>query len=684
MICSEPVGPAIIDEFPRKVREIEHQWIPMSDGMRLSARIWLPEDAETSPVPAILEYIPYRKRDGTRGWDDPRHAYWAGHGYAAIRLDIRGTGESEGLIADEYALQEQDDAVEAIAWIAEQPWCTGAVGMTGISWGGFNSLQVAARRPPALKAIITHCSTDDRYADDVHFMGGCLLLDNFFWGSAFHIISAKQPDPAIVGEGWRDEWRKRLENAEPAVTKFWMRHQRRDDYWKHGSVCEDYGDIACAVYAVGGWNDGYSNAVPRMLQNLSCPRKGLVGPWGHKYPQDAIPAPSIGFLQESLRWWDHWLKNEANGIMDEPMYRVWLGEPAAPEACQASVPGRWVTEPAWPSSNIEPQVLALNADGLAAEAGPETVLEHGSPQTVGLTAGVWCPYGLGGSSPDLPIDQREDDARSLCFDSPILEEAVEVLGAPIVRLKLAIDRPQGFVAVRLNDIHPDGSVQRVTFGLLNLTHRTGHEAPQPMTPGAFEEVTVKLNDLAHAFRPGHRIRIAVSTTYWPMVWPSSEPVTLRLAAGVSTLELPVRVPRAEDGSVPDFPAPEMAPPAEYRMAKDAVGTRKVERDLASGVQTTRVVEDGGEFRIVAADVDGADGMTWEGSICEGDPLSAEVTYRWHSRRRRDAGYDVAMTSKMTIRATAENFLIAADLEAYEGDKRVFARRWDEEIPRDNI
>jgi predicted acyl esterase len=193
----ETGGPTVVTEFPHAVREIEHLWIPLSDGTRLSARVWLPKGAEADPVPAILEYIPYRKRDGTRPGDDPRHRWWAGHGYASVRLDIRGTGESEGLITDEYARQEQDDAVEAIAWLAAQPWCSGAVGMTGISWGGFNSLQVAARRPPALKAIITHCSTDDRYADDVHHMGGCLLTDGFFWGSAFYHFMTRPPDPAI-------------------------------------------------------------------------------------------------------------------------------------------------------------------------------------------------------------------------------------------------------------------------------------------------------------------------------------------------------------------------------------------------------------------------------------------------------------------------------------------------------
>ena len=685
MICAEPNEPAIITEFPRKIREIEHVWIPMSDGVRLSARIWLPEDAESSPVPAILEYIPYRKRDGTRGWDDPRHAYWAGHGYASIRLDIRGTGESEGLIADEYALQEQDDAVEAIAWIAEQPWSTGAVGMTGISWGGFNSLQVAARRPPALKAIITHCSTDDRYADDVHFMGGCLLLDNFFWGSAFHIISSKQPDAAIVGDGWRDEWQKRLENAEPALTSLWMRHQRRDAYWKHGSVCENYDDITCAVYAVGGWNDGYSNAVPRMLANLTCPRKGLIGPWGHKYPQDAIPAPSIGFLQDSLRWWDHWLKDQDTGIMGEPMYRVWMGDPATPEASQAAVPGRWVTEPTWPSRHIETQILTLNGDGLAVDAGPETVLENNSPQTLGVAAGVWCPYGLGGSSPDLPIDQREDDVRSLCFDGAQLDDAVEVMGAPVVRLKLAIDRPQGFVAVRLNDVHPGGVVQRVTFGLLNLSHRHSHEHPEAMTPGTFEEIEVRLNDLAHVFRPGHRVRIAISTTYWPMVWPSAEPVTLSVTAGASTLHLPVRPLRGDDKDVTAFPTPQMAPLVETDVIEPGVGTRKVERDIASGEQLVRVVEDGGTWYLVPADVTCADGVTWEARVHDDDPLSATATYRWHNRRRReDDDYDVESRSKMTVRATPESFLIEADLDAFDGKQRIFSRRWDEIIPRDNI
>ena len=189
----------------------EHVWITLSDGCRLGARLWLPETALQSPVPAVLEYIPYRKRDGTRARDDPMHGYFAQNGYAAVRVDMRGSGESDGQLADEYLKQEQDDALEVIAWIASQPWCTGAVGLQGKSWGGFNALQIAARRPPALKAIITTFSTDNRYTDDIHYMGGCLLNDNLWWGSIMLAYQSRPLDPEIVGPDWRERWLERLE-----------------------------------------------------------------------------------------------------------------------------------------------------------------------------------------------------------------------------------------------------------------------------------------------------------------------------------------------------------------------------------------------------------------------------------------------------------------------------------------
>ena len=688
-------GAGVVSRFPHELEEIEHVWIPMADGVRLSARIWRPADGP--PVPAILEYIPYRKRDGTRLRDDERFRYWAGHGYACIRLDIRGTGESEGLIDDEYALREQDDAVEAIAWIAAQPWCSGKVGMTGISWGGFNALQVAARRPPALAAIVTHCSTDDRYADDVHFMGGCLLLDNFFWGSAFFMFMARPPDPDIQGPRWREQWLARLENQQPVAATVWQRHQRRDGYWKHGSVCEDYGAIEAAVYAVGGWADGYSNAVPRMLAGLSCPRKGLVGPWGHKYPHDAIPGPSIGFLQHALQWWDRWLKDEENGIMAQPAYRVWLEEPQRPAASLAQSRGRWVEEAAWPSPNVATRLFHLNADGLGEAPRPGGVLVHRSPETVGQAGGVWCPYGLGGTSPDLAIDQRGDDAGSLTFDSEPLAERLEILGAPAVRLALAIDKPQGMVAVRLNDVAPDGTSWRVSYGLLNLSHRHGHERVAAMVPGREEEIVVRLNDCAHAFPAGHRIRVAISTSYFPVAWPAPEAFHIHLRAGGGRLELPQRTARREDARVAAFPPPQKAfVPEEATVLVPGRESRHIEHDVASGAWVTRLLEDAGSWRLEAIDLECADGGDAEFRIVEGDPCSARGRWRWWSRRRR-GDWAVEVKAQMTVSVSKEAFHIASDLEAFEGGGAsgaapasgqrptcVFARSWNHDVPRDHL
>src|SRR6516162_3364185 len=330
----------------------------------LAARIWLPDDAEQNPVPAILEYLPYRKRDGTYERDALTHPYLAGHGYASVRVDIRGSGESTGLLFDEYASQEQDDGVELIAWLSAQPWCSGAVGMIGISWGGFNSLQIAARRPPALKAIITVASTDDRYNDDVHYMGGCLLTDNLRWGSTLFAYLVRPPDPALVGTRWRSMWLQRL-SALRLVQAEWLRHQRRDAFWRHGSVCENYADIQCAVYAVGGWIDGYTNSIPRLLQHLSAPKKGLIGPWAHYYPMIGIPGPQIGFLQEALRWWNKWLNGIENGIMDEPMLRAWMQDSYRPAPLHHEIAGRWIAEAAWPPPGCSPHRFWLTEGGLA-------------------------------------------------------------------------------------------------------------------------------------------------------------------------------------------------------------------------------------------------------------------------------------------------------------------------------
>ena len=280
----------------RTIRDVPTLWIPLREGRRLAARCWLPLDAEAHPVPAILESIPYRRRDGTNADDFLTHPWWAERGYAAIRLDIAGSGDSDGVLQDEYLPSEQADVCAAIGWIAEQPWCTGAVGMVGISWGGFAALQVAACRPPALKAIIPCCATDDRYHDDVHYMGGCLLNDALSWGGGIFYHVARWPDPSVVGDGsWRAMWLQRLQQTGCPVIE-WTRHQRRDGFWRHGSVRENYAAIAVPTFVVGGWTDGYSNALLRLMQHLpdSTPKRAMIGPWTHVYPHFGTPGPPLG------------------------------------------------------------------------------------------------------------------------------------------------------------------------------------------------------------------------------------------------------------------------------------------------------------------------------------------------------------------------------------------------------
>jgi putative CocE/NonD family hydrolase len=535
-----PAWPGLAVTDPAPVRDVENVFIPVAGGIRLAARLWLPEGAERRPVPAILEYISYRKRDFTRRGDALMHPYFAARGYASLRIDLQGSGDSDGLMHDEYLQQEQDDAVEAIAWIAGQPWCTGKVGMLGGSWGGFNSLQVAARRPPALAAIITVVSTDDRYADDMHFMGGSLLTDTMSWGTQFFAQTGRPPDPAVVGDRWWAMWQDRLQAMAPMVAT-WLQHQRRDAFWKHGSVCEDWDAIRCPVYAIGGWADGYSNAVFRLLAGLRVPRKGLVGPWGHGRPHFALPGPRIGYLQECLRWWDHWLRGRPTGIMDEPMLRVWMQESVPPRAFYEERPGRWVSEAGWPSPRLAPRRYCLGQGRLGAGAGPGW-LAVSSPQAVGVAGGEWCPFGLGGVGAEMPLDQRLDDGGSLVFDSEPLAEPLEILGAPVVELQAAADRPVAVLTARLSDVAPGGAATRVTFGVLNLTHRDGHEAPVPLEPGRAYPIRLALNDIAHAFPAGHRIRLALSTAYWPMVWPAPEPVTVTVTMAGSALTLPIRPP----------------------------------------------------------------------------------------------------------------------------------------------
>ena len=672
----------IINEFPNSVTEVEFEWIPLSDGTRLACRYWRPDDAVDNPVPAILEYIPYCTRDGTAARDEAMHPYFAGHGYAAVRVDIRGSGESEGVLLDEYLQLEQDDALEVIAWIAAQPWCDGNVGMMGKSWGGFNGLQVAARRPSALKCIITVFSTDDRYADDVHYIGGCMAIQNPEWAFVMFPALARPPDPALVGDGWREMWQRRLDVNEPWIIP-WTEHQRRDGYWKHGSVCEDFSQIEIPVYAIGGWADPYSNPIPRLLAGLDSPRKGLIGPWGHQYMHQAFPGPRMGFMDEALRWWDHWLKGEDSGLMDEPAYRVWVQDSVRPSTCHIERPGHWATESAWPSSNINEVSLYLNSGTLGQAPEAEDRLSICSPQTTGQCTPFLGSSGAGG--PEDPPDQRPDDAMSACFDGATLEDALSILGAPAITLDLASDQENAFVCVRLNEVLANGESLQVSYGILNLTHRNSHETPEPLEPGQRYTVQVQLNDIAHTFAPGSKIRIAISTAFWPVVWPSPRAATLSIFTGHSMLSLPVRQPRKSDAE-----ARPLAPPRQSRVHPTSIVTEPepgfvgTKLNLQTGIQSFIFQSDSGTIQYDRHGWKTRVKTDYRYHIHPDDPTSACVDLSATEAYGRDGQLDARIEARQKMTCDETHFIIEAALEVFDGDTQVHSRQWEKRIARDGV
>lgn len=658
------------------IREIKHLEIAMDDGVRLAARIWLPEGANGAPVPAILEYIPYRKNDKTLSRDWARAPYIASRDYAYVRVDLRGTGESEGVMLDEYTPRELHDGCDVIAWIASQPWCDGNVGMVGISWGGFNGLQIAAMRPAALKAVVSICSTDDRYADDIHYMGGTMLGDHLSWSSVMFGINSLPPDPYHVGERWRGMWIDRLERS-GLWLKNWLGHQWRDDFWKHGSICEDHSRVEVPVYAVSGWADGYCRTVFRLLERLDSPCKGLVGPWAHRYPHQGVPGPAIDWLGEEVRWWDHWLKGVDTGIMDEPALRVFMQDHAPPRGHYAERPGRWIDEAGWPSTNVKRVSFSLGGDGrlsLGTSRCGEPV-RISSPLWVGLCAGKWCSYGHPG---DQPVDQRRDDAGSAVFETAPLDAPVEILGDASLVLQFKVDRPVAMAAARLVDVAPNGEATRVSYGVLNLTHRDGHERPSALSPGDVYHAEIPFKHVAQTFRKGHRIRLSLSTVYFPISWPSPTPVEMTIYPSDCSLTLPIR--DVVDGEAPSFDPPRAGPPMNANIHKPPAYEWRVEEDRATGRMTIRVQEHEGEMTI-------PDNGLWIAGVgretYEFDPAdvgSVVARLDWTHEMRRDA-WHVRTVSETRFSSDAESFYIDATLRAWESDELIHEQQWSERIAR---
>jgi putative CocE/NonD family hydrolase len=654
------------------VEVIDNEWITLKDGTRLSARLWLPADARKTPIPVVWEYIPYRKRDFTRTYDDLWGHELAQYGVAYARVDARGSGDSEGVLVDEYLDQELNDGVEVIAWLARQPWSNGNVGMRGISWGGINTLQIAALSPPELKAIMPMCCTDTRYTDDAHYIGGSLGLTNLQWGASFKGVMVMPPDPAIVGDRWRELWRERL-NATPNILEQWLSHQRNDAFWQRGSVSGNYAGIKCPVYIVDGWVDTYVNTVPRILANVKSPRKALIGPWGHSPPQWTNPGPSLDWAYEEVRWWKHWLAGIPTGIMDEPMLRAYMPYRTGWETYPGDTPGRWVAEQNWPPAQVKAKTWFLDEGHLSPAAGSHSTVVYRADKIVGLQKPEWLPFPPEG----MPGEQTPDDHKSLVFDTRPLDADVEILGHPVARIRVSADRAVAKLALRLCEVTPEGKSWLVTYGLLNLTHRDGDEHPVALTPGQSYDVKIDLSLIAHRFKKGNRIRLSVSESLWPLVWPSPEVVTLTLTHGASSLELPVR-PQVAD---PAFPIPVNHP--ERKQAGPLFGSLQEEGPDAKGWYNlhqdpppmTSTVSDTGTT------ITGGYGLQEKLRIRDGDNSSCSWEGE-HTGGFKRGDWDCTIHVAFRLTSTPDTFIIDETVRALEGDKVIFERISKSPIGRD--
>ncbi|CAN5383460.1 CocE/NonD family hydrolase [soil metagenome] len=647
------------------VKRVDVVRIAMHDGVELCGRLWLPGDTDTRPAPVVLEYIPYRTRDAYSAADD----YWgdtlASHGIGFARIDIRGSGDSAGLLRDEYLASEQDDAVEIIAWLARQPWSNGAVGMRGISWGGFSTLQTAMRNPPALKAIMPMACSDRRYTDDAHYVGGCLGLTNFKWGANFKGVMAAPPDPAIAGPGWEKMWRERLEASPPIIAR-WTGHQHEDAYWRHGSLAFDYGAIKCPTYVVGGWADAYVNSVPRLLEGLSCPRKALVGPWGHTYPWLGGPGPALDWAYEEIRWWSHWLRGEATGIMDEPMLRFYLPSATPAQSAPGETPGQWAAEPTWPTRNVLTRSFHLTDAGLSPVPGPATLRHNKSNNAIGLATPEWVPFG----QQEMPADQNVDDRLSITYDLQALTVDSELLGVPVARLRLSADRPVAQVAVRLCKVLPDGRSWRLAYGLLNLTHRDSHAAPSALRPGEAVDVTVALGFIAQRLKAGERLRLAISEGLWPLVWPSPDGPTLTLYPAESALDLPVRVSPAREPAMPV---------ASVSITPEKGDVVVVTSNDHGALTVTGTWPDKRRHCANGTELSGY-GPNTIARIAAGAPNSGVWSGERVSRYRRGE-WNCELHIAFEVRSTARTFAVRESITAFNNGAQIFTRASNRRIKR---
>ena len=642
--------------------------IPMADGVELAATLYLPDPA-LGPQPCVLEALPYRKDDLTSSYAETYVALCEDHHYAVCRLDLRGTGSSAGDATDEYPTSEQSDLVAVIGWLAEQEWCDGSIGMWGTSYSGFNSLQVACERPPALKAICAIYATDDRWTDDVHWRGGALrlvdLVDYCHYMTAMNVLP---PVPAVWrgadGTDWRAEWHRRLETAEPWVLT-WLREHRDGPYWRHGSVRADatgagYDRIQCAVMLVAGWADGYRNNSFRTvaaLREAGVSHRLLAGPWAHADPAHAAPGPRVDLAAEIVAWWDRWLRgrHDPGAGDDTGGVDVFVRTSTVPEPDLEDHRGWWLSD-SWPSPATRWESSQFTGEPLALHVRPD----------LGTAAWIDCaghlPWGQS-------TDQRHDDADSLTWD--LEPPGGPIVGQPRVRLRLRTDRPAASLSVKLCDVFPDGTSALITRGTLDLAFRDGllvPASPRPLTPGEVVEVGLDLDACAYELDDGHRLRVSVAGADWPNTVAPPHPVTLTIHHG----EL----------SLPTWHGDRSRPPA---LRPGATGSSEdpdgvvwsVTHDVLRRTTTCEI----GSSEAYETPHAGHATECYAGTVTVDHRSFAQHAHAECAFTLDWPGVAVSVSSTMDVAVGPDAYDVEITTTAHDGDERISVRRWSQRLPR---
>ena len=657
-----------------KVRIENNVMIPMRDGVRLAADLIRP-DAE-GRFPVLIEYIPYRKDDSSRSGYNAHH-YLAERGFIGVRLDVRGTGSSQGVNTDEYMPVEQQDGYDAVEWLARQPWSNGNIGMYGTSYGGFTCVQVAMHRPPHLKAIAPMYATDDRYTDDCHYtQGGSMRMyyDAGTYGGFMVGMNALPAMKETLGDRWEQAWLDRLKNNEPYIPK-WMGQQVDGPYWRGASLRPDYARIQIPVFLIAGWRDGYPNAMLRMFESLKAPKRLLMGPWVHSRPNASIPGPRMDHFHEMARFFGHYLRGEDTGWEKDPPMLTYMQEHTTPSRTLDITPGAWRADTAFPVRGTRERVFHLSEGGrLAERAGPEAFDEYDYKPATGLANGFWSG---GGITFYLPDDQRADEAYSSVFTSAPMDQDLRILGWPQVKLHgSSTARVSTFVA-KLADVAPDGHSALIVDGSLNGARRESLTDPKPMEPGAVYELNIPMLPTGWLLKKGHRLRLAISSSDFPNIWPTPERARLRVYHGgryASRVLLPVAPESRLE--VPSFLPPPQLAAVVGGSSEDP--KKEVNYDQITGLVTmtnrtagTVVMEDGGTlFR-------GSRFRCWTSST---DPSSSGIVGTHEFSLKRE-GETIEITAESAIQASETTFKITTTLTVRKNGKPFYHNRSFSTEPR---